>query len=79
MLTLLAFCSISKQSTGTRVAQALGTDKAREFLAHDVNSSTFETSYNQGIVALDAMGIAMGREMLSTDILLEGTLYFELT
>lgn len=59
---------------GTRVGDAMGAEKAREFLGHEFGSRTFETSYNQGLVAFDAVAIALGRTRQSNDELLEGLL-----
>lgn len=41
-------------------------------VGHEVTSRTFETAYNQGTVALDAFSVAMGRQAVSADVLLEG-------
>lgn len=60
-----------RRSAGTNVAEATSAEKAREFLGHEARSRTFETNYNQGLVAFDAMSIAMGRKPLTAAALLE--------
>ena len=54
------------------MADTLGVSKAREFLAHEPDSTTFEAAYNKGIVAMDAFSVAMGRTPLASKEFLEG-------
>lgn len=50
----------------------MSTEWARKFLGHEKDSGTFETSYDQGVLAMDAFAIAMGRKPDIQGTLIEG-------
>lgn len=62
-----------RRTAGTNIARALGPDAARDALGHAPESRTFETSYNEGTVALDLFAVSMGREITAPEDLLEDT------
>ncbi|SMR48162.1 unnamed protein product [Zymoseptoria tritici ST99CH_1E4] len=51
---------IWRRSAGTTVGRALGDTSAKGFLGHNMDHKSYETSYEQGPIAMDVMNIAMG-------------------
>ncbi|EGP86319.1 uncharacterized protein MYCGRDRAFT_109711 [Zymoseptoria tritici IPO323] len=60
-----------RRSAGTNFKDAINADAARGLLGHEMQSRTFETSYDQASVAVDVTSIAMGRDRATVEELID--------
>lgn len=67
--------SLTDNDLGTNVANATDTNVARGMLGHEMDTSTFETSYQQGSVAIDVFNIAMDRDTKEVEQLVDSKGY----